>query len=170
MTPVPSGVLSVDPDDNETLMDPVELESLAAELAGTGAVFIRVPFEQPDNCSECDDDAPLPSLLVVEYRRYGHVYREPVCGRCCAGQKIRALRSSVAVPDYVHVLVIDQHGQDTPTMTPNEAQYRELARTVAWQVDAIAQGTVIGPVYTAVRRLQDNVSTLVAWTPDDRTP
>jgi hypothetical protein len=47
-------------------------------------------------------------------------------------------------------------------------QYRELAATIADQAQAIADGTVVGPLHGAVARLKSNLDTLVAWTPDDR--
>ena len=102
-------MLSVMPEGTPTLMDPVELDSLVEELNGTGAVLIQVPFDQPDDCSEdLEDDGPLPSILLITYRRYQRIYAEPVCGRCCASQKIRALIDSIARPDYIHVHVLSQ--------------------------------------------------------------
>jgi hypothetical protein len=104
-------MLSVTPRTAETLVDACDLDSLVAEFAGsnTGVVFIHVPFEQLDDCSECpEDDGPLPSLLQVTYRRYGWTYREPVCGCGCAAQKIRALLTSIARPDFIHVHILCQ--------------------------------------------------------------
>lgn len=52
----------------------------------------------------------------------------------------------------------------------NESRaYLELAQAIAQQAQAIADGTVQGPVFAAVRRLKANVETLEAWTPDDRS-
>ncbi len=45
---------------------------------------------------------------------------------------------------------------------------RDLAATIAGQAQAIADGTVIGPTYAAVRLLAANVDTLSHWIPDDR--
>jgi len=49
------------------------------------------------------------------------------------------------------------------------AQYRELAATIAAQAQAIADGTVTGPLRGAVARLAANADTLRAWTADDRS-
>ena len=48
-------------------------------------------------------------------------------------------------------------------------QIRDLAATIAGQAQAIAGGTVTGPVYGAVRRLAANAELLAAWQPDDRS-
>lgn len=48
-------------------------------------------------------------------------------------------------------------------------QIRDLAAVIAAQSQAIADGTVTGPLYAAVRRVLANAETLVAWTPDDRS-
>lgn len=53
-------------------------------------------------------------------------------------------------------------------MPASEHQITELASTIETQANAIAQGTVIGPRYAAVKRLQDNIETLAAWVRDDR--
>jgi hypothetical protein len=45
----------------------------------------------------------------------------------------------------------------------------DLARTIASQAQAIADGTLTGPQYGAVRRLLANAEMLVAWTADDRS-
>ncbi|HEY0640268.1 MAG TPA: hypothetical protein VGD67_21775 [Pseudonocardiaceae bacterium] len=50
-----------------------------------------------------------------------------------------------------------------------QEQVTELARAIAAQAQAIADGTVVGPRYAAVRRLAANVDTLQCWTPDDRS-
>jgi hypothetical protein len=44
-----------------------------------------------------------------------------------------------------------------------------LAQTIADQAQAIADGTLIGPQYGAVRRLLNNAEMLAAWTADDRS-
>ena len=44
-----------------------------------------------------------------------------------------------------------------------------LARTIADQAQAIADGTVTGPQHAAARRVLANAKTLLAWTADDRT-
>ena len=54
------------------------------------------------------------------------------------------------------------------TMAATEKQITELAATVEAQAHAIATGSVVGPRYAAVTRLQDNVDTLRAWVCDDR--
>lgn len=54
-------------------------------------------------------------------------------------------------------------------MNATDDQIRDLARTISTQAAAIADGTVIGPRWAAVRRLADNVDTLTAWTTDDRS-
>lgn len=43
------------------------------------------------------------------------------------------------------------------------AHIAQLAGTIAAQADAIEQGTVIGPLAAAVKRLADNVDLLKAW-------
>lgn len=48
-------------------------------------------------------------------------------------------------------------------------QIADLAGTIAAQAQAIADGTVAGPVYGAVRRLAANAELLAAWQPDDRS-
>lgn len=50
-----------------------------------------------------------------------------------------------------------------------DQQFRDLAATVAMQAQAIADGTVIGPVWAAVRRLKSNVEMLESWACDDRS-
>lgn len=50
-----------------------------------------------------------------------------------------------------------------------EDQITDLAQTIANQAEAIATGTLIGPRYSAIKRLQTNVDTLAAWAGDDRT-
>ena len=47
-------------------------------------------------------------------------------------------------------------------------QVEELARVIADQAAAIADGAVVGPQYAAVLRLRENVDTLAAWVEDDR--
>lgn len=54
----------------------------------------------------------------------------------------------------------------TQTATPE--QVIELANTCAAHAAAIADGSVVGPQYAAVRRLRNNVDTLIAWGGDDR--
>jgi hypothetical protein len=49
-----------------------------------------------------------------------------------------------------------------------DAHVTDLASAIAAQAQAIADGTVIGPVYAAVQRLLANANTLAAWIPDDR--
>jgi hypothetical protein len=49
-----------------------------------------------------------------------------------------------------------------------EAQIRQLANDIAMQASAIAEGTLTGPRYAALRRLTDNVDTLSHWVGDDR--
>lgn len=49
-----------------------------------------------------------------------------------------------------------------------EGHIRELADRIATQARAIAEGTLIGPRYAAINRLQDNLDTLAAWVGDDR--
>ena len=59
----------------------------------------------------------------------------------------------------------------TTTEPNNDAgaiMIRDLAAVIARQAQAIADGTVIGPMYPAVRRLAANVDTLSRWIPDDR--
>lgn len=53
-------------------------------------------------------------------------------------------------------------------MPATEHQITELAATIETQAHAIADGSVIGPRYAAVKRLQDNIETLAAWVGDDR--
>lgn len=52
--------------------------------------------------------------------------------------------------------------------TATEEQIQELASAIAEQASAIADGTLTGPRYAAVRRLINNVDTLRAWVGDDR--
>ena len=49
-----------------------------------------------------------------------------------------------------------------------EKQIRELALTIANQAEAIASGTLIGPRYAAILRIQNNLDTLAAYVGDDR--
>lgn len=53
----------------------------------------------------------------------------------------------------------------TPTTnTPaTDAQITELASAIAAQAEAIATGTLVGPLDGAVRRLLANAETLAAW-------
>lgn len=53
-------------------------------------------------------------------------------------------------------------------MRATEHQITELASAIEAQARAIAHGTVVGPRYSAVKRLQDNIETLAAWVGDDR--
>lgn len=54
-------------------------------------------------------------------------------------------------------------------MDPQDNQYRSLANAIAQQAEALAQGRIPeGQRYAQMRRLFDNASTLMAWTPDDR--
>jgi len=48
-------------------------------------------------------------------------------------------------------------------------QIADLARAIERQAAAIADGTVVGPLYAATRRLAANVATLAEWVPDDRS-
>lgn len=50
----------------------------------------------------------------------------------------------------------------------NDEQIRELAETCSAQAQAIADGSVRGPRYSAVLRLKNNVETLLCWVGDDR--
>lgn len=54
------------------------------------------------------------------------------------------------------------------TSKASEEQIRELAATLADQAQAIADDTIVGPRFAAIKRLQDNVDTLAAWVGDDR--
>jgi len=54
-------------------------------------------------------------------------------------------------------------------MAATEDQITDLAHTIANQAEALATGSVIGPRYAAIRRLQNNVDTLATWVGDDRT-
>jgi hypothetical protein len=49
-----------------------------------------------------------------------------------------------------------------------EDQRRQQAAYIATVADTLAHGAVIGPEAGAVARLLDAVTTLAAWTPDDR--
>lgn len=53
-------------------------------------------------------------------------------------------------------------------MSATETQIQELAETIATHATAIAEARVQGPLYAAVRRLEDNVDTLKQWVGDDR--
>jgi hypothetical protein len=49
-----------------------------------------------------------------------------------------------------------------------EQQITDLAGAIVQQAEAIQKGTVVGPRYAAVKRLQHNVDTLAEWVGDDR--
>jgi hypothetical protein len=51
-----------------------------------------------------------------------------------------------------------------------DAQIRELAGTMAAQLQAIADGTLTGPRHAALRLVASNMDRLLAWVPDDRQP
>jgi hypothetical protein len=53
-------------------------------------------------------------------------------------------------------------------MSATPQQIVEQARAIEAQAKALADGTVTGPRYAAVKRLQDNIETLAAWIGDDR--
>lgn len=150
-------MLSVMPEGTQTLMDPVELDSLATELAGTGAVLIQVPFDQPDNCS-VDDDGWLPSILVIEYIRYHRINRVPVCGRCCAVQKIREILDVPFTdrPAHIHVHVLSSpstgeaaHLQEKLTMVDLRITGTHTAAVIAGQIQTAlhaGQGNGLLPI------------------------
>ena len=50
-----------------------------------------------------------------------------------------------------------------------QTQYEDLARTVAAQAEALANGTYTGPAYGLARLLASNAAMLSAWTADDRS-
>lgn len=54
-------------------------------------------------------------------------------------------------------------------MAATEDQITDLAQVIANQAEAVATGNVVGPRYSAIKRLQNNVDTLAAWVGDDRT-
>lgn len=85
-----------------------DLAALRAD--GLPVVFLDVPYDQPDICSECDEGLidPFPSTLVVVYERYGRICEEPTCGRLCTGQKVRDLLAAVKPPAFIHIHVIQQ--------------------------------------------------------------
>jgi hypothetical protein len=60
-------------------------------------------------------------------------------------------------------------GDPEEIRTAHEARIREQAEGIATLATAIAAGTVTGPRFAAVARLVDQVDTLRAWTPDDRS-
>lgn len=47
-------------------------------------------------------------------------------------------------------------------------QIAQLAQHIANRAEAIAQGTLIGPRYAAIKALQDSIDTLAQWVGDDR--
>ncbi len=99
------------PEGTETILCPTELDSLIEEFEGIGAdiTFTQIAFDQLDDCSEDPErDGPLPSILLITYRRYQRIYAEPVCGRCCASKKVRALLDGVNPPSHIHVHVLSQ--------------------------------------------------------------
>ena len=51
---------------------------------------------------------------------------------------------------------------------PTHWHWVEQANAVAQLAEALATGSVNGPTYAAVLKLQGQVSTLLAWTADDR--
>lgn len=53
-------------------------------------------------------------------------------------------------------------------MAATEDQITDLAHTIANQAEALATGSVVGPRYAAIKRLQNNVDTLATWVGDDR--
>lgn len=55
-------------------------------------------------------------------------------------------------------------------MSATETQIRELAATIADQVQAIADGTTTGPRAAAIALISSNLDTLAAWIGDDRPP
>lgn len=57
----------------------------------------------------------------------------------------------------------------TNHMAATEDQITDLAQVIANQAEAVATGNVVGPRYSAIKRLQNNVDTLAAWVGDDRT-
>lgn len=67
------------------------------------------------------------------------------------GRKLNLMEVTVNKPDVI------------------DGQYQDLAATIAVQAQAIADETVVGPRYAAVRRLMANVELLKAWTRDDRS-
>jgi hypothetical protein len=54
-------------------------------------------------------------------------------------------------------------------MTATEQQIRDLAATIADQAQAIADGTLTGPLYAHARLVLRNAELLAAWVPDDRS-
>jgi hypothetical protein len=53
-------------------------------------------------------------------------------------------------------------------MAATGQQIVELARTIASQATAIAEGTLTGSLYGAACLIMSNAETLKAWVPDDR--
>lgn len=106
-------MLSISPrHDTPTIIDPSDLDSLHAESTGLGygVVFVRVPWQELDDCSECDEGPtdPLPSTLNIAYKRNDWIFKEPVCGWMCASRKIHDLVKSRHRPDFIHVHVLEQ--------------------------------------------------------------
>lgn len=62
----------------------------------------------------------------------------------------------------------ESHPNERAPLAADARLYAELAGSIADQAQAIKDGTVIGPMWSAVRRLRDNADMLLAWTPDHR--
>jgi hypothetical protein len=54
-------------------------------------------------------------------------------------------------------------------MTATGKQIRECAESIAAQAQAIADGTITGPLWTQARKILFNAELLAAWVPDDRS-
>jgi hypothetical protein len=104
-----------------------------------------------------------------------HGYFQNVNGCPDCISTLRTLNEGVA-------RVMEKNRNSDPDPVVNEIKYGEslppayldkanqmLAEAIANQAQAIADGTVTGPMYGAVQRLKSNIETLVAWTEDDRT-
>jgi len=53
-------------------------------------------------------------------------------------------------------------------LAASEQQITELADAIAAQAHVIARGELVGPRFSAVQRLRENVDTLACWIDDDR--
>lgn len=53
-------------------------------------------------------------------------------------------------------------------MDATNQQIVEQSQAISRLADAIANDTIVGPKYAAIKRLADMVDTLAAWVGDDR--
>ena len=106
----------------------------------------------------------VPGELRLEMNRTGKAdgWQRVATGVTAAQRFVKGLDGSPVPGRFRLVKVSD-------ASAGRSKQWRDQAAAIARVATALAEGTLIGPTYPAILKLQSQVETLLDWTEDDRS-